>query len=181
MNDESLSDDLHRFAEVYGDLDLTVLETEKWYPVFVYGTMRRQGRNEERLRERADAYARFIDITCTKEHAFHLRSRKTEPGYLAPVAKMGGELSIFGELWEVRHNVLLELDMFEGHPDTYRRNVVPLSCGRDAWMYLYQGDIEDLSESGIFIKHRRLPVMDPITGEWGSGDMMYTAAWWVGK
>ncbi len=179
MNDESISDDLDRFDQVFGDLDLTVLETDKWYPVFVYGTMCRQGRNAERLRERVDAYARYVSITSTKGNAFHLRSRKTEHGYLAPVAKMGGELSIAGELWEVRHNVLLELDMFEGHPTVYRREMIPMSCDRDAWMYLYKGDIKELGDYGVYVKSRTFPVMDPFTRKWISGNLN-TAAWWVG-
>jgi gamma-glutamylcyclotransferase (GGCT)/AIG2-like uncharacterized protein YtfP len=163
MNDESISDDLDRFAEVYGDLDLTVLDTHKWHPVFVYGTMCRQGRNEHRLRERNDAYARYVSVTCTAENAFSMRARKTEHGYMAPVVKLGGEASIWGELWEVRYNVLLELDMFEGHPTVYRRQMIYTSGNQKAWMYLYQGDMECLSSNGVFLSKR-----DEV-------------AWWMGK
>ncbi len=179
MNDESISDDLDRFGQVYGDLDLTVLETDNWYPVFVYGTMCHQGRNEHRLRERKDAYARYVSITSTKGNAFHLRARKTGHGYLAPVAQLGGESSIAGELWEVRHTVLLELDMFEGHPTVYRREMIPMACDREAWMYLYQGDIRELSDYGVYAQNRIFPVMDPITRKWITGNQD-TLGWWVG-
>ncbi len=162
MNGESISDDLDRFSEVYGDLDLTVLDTDKWYPVFVYGTMRRQGRNEHRLRERKDAYARYIGLTSTKDYTFHLNARTTGHGYMAPVAKLGGKASIRGEFWEVRHTVLLELDMFEGHPTIYRREMIPLTYGRHAWMYLYTGDISELTVDGVCGHKQRVE-------------------WWVGK
>lgn len=170
MNDESISDDLDRFDQVFGDLDLTVLETDEWYPIFVYGTMCHQGRNEHRLRERKDSYARYVSITVTEGNEFHLRARETGNGYLAPVAKLGGEITIRGELWEVRHNVLLELDMFEGHPTVYRRTMIPLKHGCDAWMYLYQGDIEGLSEEGIYL-------CDPIPHPY----VRMTFGWWIGK
>lgn len=49
-----------------------------------------------------------------------------------------GEGTVLGELYRVTESLLARLDRFEGVPRLYRRECLPLTDGRAAWIYLGQ-------------------------------------------
>lgn len=51
-----------------------------------------------------------------------------------PAVLLKGEKYIQGEVWEVNDQTMLELDMIEGYPDFYNKQMVDTSQGR-ALMY----------------------------------------------
>lgn len=44
---------------------------------------------------------------------------------------------ITGELYEINPSLLPSLDLYEGHPNYFRRKLIPLSNGEEAWCYFY--------------------------------------------
>lgn len=51
-----------------------------------------------------------------------------------PAVLLKGKKYIQGEVWEVNDQTMLELDMIEGYPDFYNKQIVDTSKGR-AFMY----------------------------------------------
>jgi len=132
------------FEDVFGDLDLTMLHHGEKHRVFVYGTLMANMRNHHR-----------IDVPETKLLAdralvyadFHMFPMKTSGNYLAPIVVYGepGEPKgiVHGELYQVDNNMLMTLDMFEGHPLVYRRmwvSVIHNNEAVNAWMYIYANE-----------------------------------------
>ncbi|WP_200341193.1 gamma-glutamylcyclotransferase family protein [Rhodovibrio sodomensis] len=67
---------------------------------------------------------------------------ETAPGFRLlhgdiPAVDRGGDARIKGELVAVSGEQLARMDQLEGHPDWYRREVVSLADGRQAWIYLH--------------------------------------------
>lgn len=74
--------------------------------------------------------------------AVHHGSAETAPGFRLlhgdiPAVDRGGQARIAGELVQVTGEQLARMDRLEGHPDWYRREIVTLADGREAWLYLH--------------------------------------------
>jgi gamma-glutamylcyclotransferase (GGCT)/AIG2-like uncharacterized protein YtfP len=94
--------------------------------VFVYGTLKR-GHGNNRILANTDS--KFIGTT------------KTDPKYTMvtlgsfPGVVQEGVTPIQGEVWEVDERTLEgPLDMLEGYPSFYDREITPTEFG-DAWIY----------------------------------------------
>ncbi len=85
--------------------------------LFVYGTLKRGGRNHRRL-----AGCEFVGNAVTVPR-YALVDLGPYPGLVT------GELAVRGELWAVPADRLPALDAFEGVPDLYTRGPVTLADG----------------------------------------------------
>ena len=105
--------------------------------VFVYGTLRRGGKNHALLQN-----ARFLGMAKTKEQYALYRHDFL---YLYKHERIS---QIIGELYEVNAATLAALDELEGHPDEYKREVIQVitedGTERDAWIYFYPHKIGKL-------------------------------------
>lgn len=95
--------------------------------LFVYGTLKRGGRNHRRL-----AGQRFVRTAATAP-GFRLFDLGPFPGMVFD--KSDG--AVTGELFAVSDECVGELDEFEGVPDLFDRRVIVLADGTKAWAYLY--------------------------------------------
>lgn len=138
------------FPEVYEP----AYDPKRTHFVFVYGTMRRGHRNHSRLNG-----SRFIKRALT-EPVFTLRSRRVGSGrYLAPVALERGQDAVLGEIYKIAGPVLRNLDIAEGHPNTYVRKKIRVKRLLDGkafdepvWMYAYHKGVSPLTREAI-IRH----------------------------
>ena len=92
--------------------------------VFVYGSLQRGEANHRMM-----AGARFIARVRTIA-AFELFDLGAFP------AMTQGSTAIAGELYEVTHEMLIRLDVFEGCPALYQREVIALRDGTSAGAYV---------------------------------------------
>ena len=135
------------FEDVFGDLNLTVLHSGEKHPVFVYGTLMTGMRNHHRMEEDG---IRLREAPVTLRGDYTMEVRRTSGGYLAPIImeNVPGDPRgiVHGELYEVDNTNLMRLDMFEGHPDVYRREKVTVnyfptpnrkSKEIEVWTYVY--------------------------------------------
>jgi len=135
------------FEEVFGDLNLTVLHSGEKHLVFVYGTLMTGMRNHHRMLNDG------ITLWGSKANLygdFTMEARRTSSGYLAPIVmrNVPGDPHgiVNGEIYEVDNENLMLLDMFEGHPDVYRRERVTANYAKEggdvgeitAWSYIYK-------------------------------------------
>jgi len=101
---------------------------------FVYGTLQSVGGNNALLQ-----HSVFIGEGQTEE-AMVLGDRGFPYAFPSSAVPSTYERLLFpikGEIWKVNDpSTVVDLDGLEGHPDHYTRKVVPLECGREAWMYL---------------------------------------------
>ena len=114
--------------------------------LFVYGSLMQGQSNAGML-----AGARFIGPAATTA-AYTLLA--LPPGY--PGLRGGGATSVRGELYTVPADLLERLDVFEGHPDLFRRGQIQLAGGATAVAYL-------LSPATVEA-HRLAPVV--LHGDW---------------
>jgi gamma-glutamylaminecyclotransferase len=112
--------------------------------LFVYGTLLSGERSHRRLRG-----SRFLGVACT-EPRYTLVSLGPYPALVE-----GGAISVMGELYEVPGRLLPALDLFEGHPDLYRRRDIRLLREVDAEAYLLVPTQEhaEVIESGDWRQH----------------------------
>ena len=55
----------------------------------------------------------------------------------------GGSTAVIGEVYEVSHATLAELDYLEGHPSFYRREQLAFESFGELWVYLLpRGGVE---------------------------------------
>jgi gamma-glutamylcyclotransferase (GGCT)/AIG2-like uncharacterized protein YtfP len=54
-----------------------------------------------------------------------------------PAVVPGAASRIVGEVFEVDAAILARCDRLEGHPRLYRRDIVTLDDGTQAWMYVF--------------------------------------------
>ena len=94
--------------------------------VFVYGTLRRGGRNHQLL-----AAARFLG-TCRTEQRFTLIDFGPYPGVVAR-----GGTSVAGEVYAVDRATIKLLDELEAFPIEYDRRRLATLYGK-AWIYVYR-------------------------------------------
>lgn len=93
--------------------------------VFVYGTLKRNGRNHHLLNDSRLLTARAT--TCDKYIMLDL-------GFFPAVIDEPGVSVIHGEIYTVSAATLADLDLLEGHPTFYRRKIIATNVG-DAWLY----------------------------------------------
>jgi gamma-glutamylaminecyclotransferase len=94
--------------------------------VFVYGSLKQGFGNHHFLRT-----ATLLEATRTGSRAFRMESMG---GF--PAVVKNGSYAIEGELYEVDDETLRNLDRLEGNGRFYNRELVFLSSGHTAWMYL---------------------------------------------
>jgi len=101
--------------------------------VFVYGTLK-HGYGNHRVMERAQG--RFIgrdkirNFACINTSSF-------------PYAIRRDGATIIGEVYELDADNLYHLDMLEGYPHHYQRQLVATKYGK-AWIYYSPKDLQDL-------------------------------------
>ena len=110
---------------------------DKCNKVFVYGTLQKDNGNNRLLKEH-DSVCLGPRVTADK----YVLGDVGFPYALTPEV-VGGRLDekmfrpIEGELWSIpNESCLSSLDMLEGNGHHYTREVIQLSTGEEAWMYL---------------------------------------------
>lgn len=102
---------------------------------FVYGTLQTFGGNNSLLQ-----LATLIDDAVVTQDKYALGDvgfPYAFPSFIVPDQHKELLFPVKGELWKVTDSTsLLDLDMLEGHPDHYEREIVDLADGTRAWMYL---------------------------------------------
>ncbi|MDX1506602.1 MAG: gamma-glutamylcyclotransferase family protein [Spongiibacter sp.] len=93
--------------------------------VFVYGTLRRGGRNAHLLKR-----AQYLGAHTT-DAVFHLYDCGRHPGVMP-----GGRTAIVGEVYRVTPKEFQRLDELENYPRYYTRERIPTPWG-EAWIYLF--------------------------------------------
>lgn len=93
--------------------------------VFVYGTLR-AGQPNHHILGGARALGR-----ATTPAAFRFHSLGPFPGMVR-----GGTQAVVGEVYEVDHETLANLDRLESHPRFYRRERIRLADGQAVEVYL---------------------------------------------
>lgn len=54
-----------------------------------------------------------------------------------------GDGEVHGEVYEVTPKIMARLDLLEGHPNFYRREIVTLNSGTKAWSYYLNEKYKD--------------------------------------
>lgn len=99
--------------------------------VFVYGTLKRGHGNHLLL-----CASRFLG-KCHTPPAYSLHDLGFFPGLVRD-----GHMPIPGEVFEVDHDTLAALDVLEGYPRFYDRELIDTPYGA-AWVYVYMGSVDD--------------------------------------
>lgn len=102
----------------------------KKHLVFVYGSLKSGFYNHDILGDSS-----FVHQTATKD-LFVMYDLGSFP---AIVRNPKGS-KVKGELYMVDDETLKWLDKLEGHPSLYTRKVLPLDCGKSAFIYEYNPD-----------------------------------------
>lgn len=100
------------------------------HKLFVYGTLK-QGFHNHRFLEGA----KFLGVDTTKDSDFAI----FDLGFCPAVGRCGDD-RVAGELYEIDDSTLDLCDMLESNGRLYTREIVALSGGDEAWMYLINGD-----------------------------------------
>ncbi|HQM27674.1 MAG TPA: gamma-glutamylcyclotransferase [Syntrophorhabdus sp.] len=112
--------------------------------VFVYGTLRK-GMGNHRLLEGSG----FLGMGETvAQYGMYVL-----PGRIPYVKRRSGmKAVIVGEVYEVDEDTLRRIDRLEGHPDFYRRRLVPVMLNTEekirAWLYFLA---DEAREDDLFI------------------------------
>jgi len=123
--------------------------------VFVYGSLKRDFGNHRFL-----ISSMFLGEATSKNAEYTMLSMKWFPG----VCKVGNSF-IAGEVYEVSETTLRRLDHLEGNGTFYTRELISLSNGMDAWIWLLPKSYinEETEFDGV--------VLDTIgTAEWLGGN-----------
>lgn len=94
--------------------------------VFVYGSLKQGYGNHHFV-----ATSKFLGETRTLKRAYKMLALGSFPGVFK-----GGKHSIEGELYEVNDLVLSNLDRLESNGYFYKRELILLANGQEAWMYV---------------------------------------------
>jgi gamma-glutamylcyclotransferase (GGCT)/AIG2-like uncharacterized protein YtfP len=102
--------------------------------VFVYGTLKN---GQRKCYEMGDA--QFVRAAFTAAAQFTMREydSTSSPGSTTPAVSDDGNNQIAGEVYAVTLERLHHLDIFEQVGVHYRRELVTLDDGRQAWIYLH--------------------------------------------
>ena len=96
--------------------------------LFVYGTLKRDYGANYQL-----SMATYLGDVTTANPYLLLQDHSKHFPYLLDIPVE----PITGELYELDQTQLDHIDAYEGHPDFFRRQLIPLSDGRQAWCYFY--------------------------------------------
>jgi gamma-glutamylcyclotransferase (GGCT)/AIG2-like uncharacterized protein YtfP len=110
--------------------------------LFVYGTLKRGGRSNHLLVDQE-----FVGEAQTLPH-YRLYENGSHP-CLVGDAEQG--LAIRGELWRVDEATLHRLDVYEGVPNLFQRQMVEVAGAvPPIWAYFYQREVAGLHDCGSF-------------------------------
>lgn len=96
--------------------------------IFVYGTLMREQANSRVLEGET-----YLGPAKTKA-MYSLLNLGGCPGMVP------GDMSVSGELYEIRRGMLILLDMIEGHPNLYRRERIFLDNSEEVISYIFQNN-----------------------------------------
>lgn len=99
-------------------------------PLFVYGSLR-MGKGNHRVLGYYFTYAGKTEL--------HGNYRLISLGYFPGLVPADTPSRVIGELYWVDDETLDRVDLLEGHPRHYRREMVMVVAGCAAWTYIYQG------------------------------------------
>lgn len=119
------------FTQAFDEADEALWKSENF---FVYGSLQRGQGNSSVFGK-----GRFVQSDKTQglfalgdvgvPYAFPEKIVPSEYNHLL--------YPVRGEMWEVTDpSDVMSLDFLEGHPDHYRRQIVRLASGEEAWMYM---------------------------------------------
>jgi gamma-glutamylcyclotransferase (GGCT)/AIG2-like uncharacterized protein YtfP len=100
-----------------------------WHNVFVYGTLQTRAQTIRSLYESPDT--EFYDY-CETTDRYLMFNLGHFPAVIPCDQSLGHP--VVGELWRVTDVVRSELDVIEGYPGFYNREIIDTTAGR-AWMY----------------------------------------------
>lgn len=108
--------------------------------VFVYGTLKRGGRNQHLL-----AGQEFLQEACTVPR-YRLYNCGSHPGLVEDPER---GIGVQGEIWRVDAQALAALDEFEEVPHVFVRRAIALEASPGPVVaYFYQGDVTGLRDCG---------------------------------
>ncbi|XP_060077250.1 putative gamma-glutamylcyclotransferase CG2811 [Ylistrum balloti] len=94
--------------------------------VFVYGALQRGQPNSHLFDNTKDGHYKYLGVGITvKKYPLVIASRFNIP-FMLHVEDSGNRIK--GEVYDVNEPVLDALDELEGHPNFYRREVIPVTC-----------------------------------------------------
>ena len=99
--------------------------------LFVYGTLRRN----ENANDLLGMDATFLKATETLP-SYTLYQIDWYPGIVE-----GGDTAIVGEIWSISEREWSRLDEYEGVPEDYKREMIELADGSNAYAYIFIGDL----------------------------------------
>ena len=105
------------------------MNNDQWHHVFVYGTLQACAHTIRSLSESSES--EFV-AHCQTQNNYQMY----DLGHF-PAVTIGNQSEghpVLGELWRVTDRVRSELDVIEGYPDFYDREIIDTTAGR-AWMY----------------------------------------------
>ena len=100
-----------------------------WHNVFVYGTLQSRAQTIRSLSE--SSHSEFV-ACCETSLNYKMYDLGHFPGVTLCNQSQGHP--VVGELWRVTDVVRQELDVIEGYPNFYDREIIDTTAGR-AWMY----------------------------------------------
>lgn len=102
------------------------------HKVFVYGSLKRGHGNNGIISSRSGRFVGYDTITGSIE----MVSLGGFPGVIDDKLRVKGVNTVFGELWEVSGETLEALDVLEGRPHFYDRELYTTDeLDEDAWVY----------------------------------------------
>ncbi len=119
------------------------MTNKETFLVAAYGTLRKGWGN-----------SRLVDTPQNK----HVGTGKTVEKYTMrasgiPFLSKEPMVNITVDLWEITKESLVNVDALEGHPEWYKRELVPVEVDGtvyDAYIYFNEGSKADIVESGDF-------------------------------
>ena len=116
-----------------------------WHQVFVYGTLM-QSANTIRSLDKFGDHAEFVACSHTESASYTMHNLGYFPGVV-----LSGTDKVAGEVWRVTSEAMHELDIIEGYPDFYKREITQTQHGQ-AWMYYLPDNL--ISDSEIVKSNR---------------------------
>ncbi|BFZ06315.1 hypothetical protein BsWGS_09354 [Bradybaena similaris] len=135
--------------------------------IFLYGTLKSGHSNFRVLSDPKTGFAKFLGFGQTvKRYPLVVTAQYSFP-FLLPVEGQGEHVE--GEVYEVSESKLMRLDEFEGHPDFYLREKVPVALTKcknhclvhlpetiDCWVY-FLSQFEPMMVELPYLKNYAFP------------------------
>lgn len=94
---------------------------------FVYGTLKRGGRNHYGRLAGGNGYAKYLGESSIKGKMYDFDQ--------FPIVVLGGESDIFGEIYEIDDITLENIDALQNYPTLFNRSQIRLENDQIAWVY----------------------------------------------